>query len=96
MKTAFNIARVELQVLFYSPIAWFILIMFTFRGISYQSGDRQSFAGRTLVSGFLFQSGDFRNYVGVSLSVYPFDHDGTDEPGAGKRVDKVTLFVTHK
>ena len=28
MKTAFNIARVELQVLFYSPIAWFILIMF--------------------------------------------------------------------
>lgn len=31
MKTAFNIARVELQVLFYSPIAWFILIMFTFQ-----------------------------------------------------------------
>jgi len=31
MKTVFNIARAELQTLFYSPVAWFIIIIFTFQ-----------------------------------------------------------------
>lgn len=36
MKTIFKIARTELQTLFYSPVAWLILIIFTFQvGILY-------------------------------------------------------------
>ncbi|AXY73110.1 ABC transporter [Paraflavitalea soli] len=31
MKTVFNIARAELQTLFYSPVAWLIIIIFTFQ-----------------------------------------------------------------
>ncbi|PUZ24375.1 ABC-2 type transport system permease protein [Chitinophaga costaii] len=31
MKTIYNIARAELKVLFYSPVAWLILIVFTFQ-----------------------------------------------------------------
>ena len=31
MKTIFKIAKTELQTLFYSPIAWLILIIFTFQ-----------------------------------------------------------------
>jgi len=31
MKTVFTIARAELQTLFYSPVAWLILIIFTFQ-----------------------------------------------------------------
>ncbi|MCX2482793.1 Gldg family protein [Pedobacter sp. MR2016-24] len=31
MKTIFNIAKTELQVMFYSPVAWLILIIFTFQ-----------------------------------------------------------------
>jgi ABC-2 type transport system permease protein len=31
MKTVFNIARAELQTLFYSPVAWLIIVIFTFQ-----------------------------------------------------------------
>ena len=31
MKSVFNIARAELQTLFYSPVAWLIIIIFTFQ-----------------------------------------------------------------
>ncbi len=31
MKTIYNIAKTELQVMFYSPVAWLILIIFTFQ-----------------------------------------------------------------
>lgn len=31
MKTIFNIARAELKALFYSPVAWLILVIFTFQ-----------------------------------------------------------------
>lgn len=31
MKTIFNIARTELQTLFYSPVAWLIIVIFTFQ-----------------------------------------------------------------
>ncbi len=36
MKTIFKIARTELALLFYSPIAWFLLIAFLFQaGLAY-------------------------------------------------------------
>ena len=31
MKTIYKIALTELRTLFYSPVAWFILIIFTFQ-----------------------------------------------------------------
>ena len=31
MKTIYKIARTELQTLFYSPVAWLILVIFTFQ-----------------------------------------------------------------
>lgn len=96
MKTAFNIARVELQVLFYSPIAWFILIMFTFQvgmffcptfgGISDLSGYREPIAGGTFISGFCIPGRNFRDHAGVFIPLYPVDHDGFNESRAGKWV----------
>ena len=38
MKTIFKIARIELALLFYSPIAWFLLVAFLFQcGLAYTS-----------------------------------------------------------
>ena len=38
MKSVFNIARAELQTLFFSPVAWLILIIFTFQtGMGYST-----------------------------------------------------------
>jgi len=39
MKTIYKLARTELQVLFYSPVAWLILVIFTFQvGATFTSG----------------------------------------------------------
>src|ERR1700744_1721862 len=36
MKTTFRIAKLELSTLFYSPIAWFLLVIFLFQcGLAY-------------------------------------------------------------
>ncbi|MFI3265545.1 MAG: Gldg family protein [Rikenellaceae bacterium] len=44
MKQIFRIAKTELQVLFYSPIAWFILIVFTFQSAMIYMGMMSSMA----------------------------------------------------
>lgn len=33
MRTIYKIAKTELQVLFYSPIAWMIIIIFAFKPV---------------------------------------------------------------
>ncbi|WP_059026218.1 Gldg family protein [Gabonibacter massiliensis] len=43
MKTIFKIAKAELQTLFYSPIAWLILIIFTFQCSMIFSGSIENF-----------------------------------------------------
>ena len=54
MKTILKIARTELALLFYSPIAWFLLIAFLFQaGLAYTSGiegilTQQDMGGRNL------------------------------------------------
>jgi len=54
MKTTFKIARTELALLFYSPIAWFLLIAFVFQaGLAYTSAlesilTSQDMGGRNL------------------------------------------------
>jgi ABC-2 type transport system permease protein len=38
MKTIYNVAKTELELLFFSPIAWFLLVAFTFQcGLAYTS-----------------------------------------------------------
>ncbi len=54
MKTIFKIAKTELALLFYSPIAWFLLIAFLFQcGLAYTGAveaflAQQELGGRTL------------------------------------------------
>ena len=88
MKTAFNIARVELQVLFYSPIARLFLScllqvgMFfcpTF-GDLHQSGYREPIAGRTFISDSCILAGISRDHAVFIL--YPADYDGVNESRA--------------
>ena len=61
MKTAFNIARVELQTLFYSPMAWIILIMFSFQAgmaftMSYSSFVSSQTLGFSLPGGLSYRA----------------------------------------
>ena len=89
MKTAFNIARVELQVLFYSYHVYFssgYVFLSDFRGISDQSGYREPIAGGTFISGFCIPGRNFRDHAGVFIPLYPVDHDGFNESRAGKWV----------
>ena len=46
MKTIYNIAKTELKVLFYSPVAWLILVIFTFQSAAVFTG---SFSGQVRV-----------------------------------------------
>jgi ABC-2 type transport system permease protein len=70
MKTTLRIAKLELNTLFYSPIAWFLSIVFLFQcGLSYTSGLQQlltyqqigghqlRFLDHSTISIFGFQSG---------------------------------------
>ena len=55
MKTIYNIAKTELQILFYSPVAWLILVIFTFQASMIFTGNfeesvRQNALGWPLTS----------------------------------------------
>ena len=43
MKKIFKIAKMELQTLFYSPIAWLILVIFAFQTVTNFMGNIESY-----------------------------------------------------
>jgi ABC-2 type transport system permease protein len=82
MKIILKVARTELRTLFYSPIAWFLMIVFMIQsGISFFgqmemvarqieiTGGKQEFYGSITDSVFLGQMGMFNNVMG-SLYLY--------------------------
>ena len=90
MKTIYNIARTELQTLFFSPIAWLILIIFTFHS---------SMAFADVMGGMVRNQALGYGLRGVTLGVYASPWGGLfpielNEPGAGQRFYKITLFFS--
>lgn len=90
MRKIFKIALTELCTLFYSPIAWLVLIIFTvqacmtyFRLVDIML--MQQFnkplwysIAKEMYTGSM---GLFPEYAGASLPVYSFIDHGIDEPG---------------
>lgn len=67
MKSVFNIARAELQTLFFSPVAWLIIIIFTFQtGMGYTNALDQWV--KFYVQGY--------KMAGVSMDVFANQHYG--------------------
>lgn len=67
MKSVFNIARAELQTLFFSPVAWLILIIFTFQTSMGFSDTMESWV-RYFVQGY--------NSSGMSMDVFANQQGG--------------------
>jgi ABC-2 type transport system permease protein len=62
MKTIFRIAKTELKLLFYSPIAWFLIIIFTIQcGIVYS---------KMLESAAEIQEGGFKNTFSIIAGIF--------------------------
>ncbi|MCQ6957215.1 Gldg family protein [Mucilaginibacter aquariorum] len=62
MKTIFRIAKTELKLLFYSPIAWFLIIIFTVQcGIVYS---------KMLESSAEIQEGGFKNTFSIIAGIF--------------------------
>ena len=81
MNMIFKIAKTELQTLFYSPVAWLILIVFTFQasilftgtfGMSVRSQALEYEVGNLT----LFTFGEITGYSptsnNISTSIYPY------------------------
>ena len=96
MRTIFKIAKTELRDLFYSPIAWLILIIFTFQTGMLFSGmisdivRSQSMGGR----GANLTLSIFGGQRGLFVAVQSVVDDGIDESGIGKWFDKIALFFS--
>jgi len=83
MKTSLRIARLELNTLFYSPIAWFLAIVFLFQcGLSYTSGIQNLIVDQQL-------GGIYLSYLDFSTtSVF-----GSDFGLFGSVLSKVYLYL---
>lgn len=57
MKTIFDIAKAELKQLFYSPIAWLVIILFTFQTASQFTDLIYSFARGSVTTGGMLRGG---------------------------------------
>lgn len=57
MKTIFDIAKAELKQLFYSPIAWLVIILFTFQTASQFTDLIYSFARNSVSTGGILRGG---------------------------------------
>ena len=85
----YKISKTELQTLFYSPIAWLIIVIFTFQtsmGFSGVMGDlvKSQELGYGLQSVtkniFGWLDGTFFHGSTISLFIYSLADDGIDEP----------------
>ena len=89
MRKIFKIALTELCTLFYSPIAWLVLIIFTvqacmtyFRLVDIMLMQQFNKPLWYSIAGDVHgKYGIVPEYVGASLPVYSFIDHGIDEPG---------------
>lgn len=74
MKTIFRLARTELQVMFYSPVAWLILIIFTFQvGMTFTDNyDGMIRLGVMKLPGQNFTINTFAGWMGVYSKVQSY------------------------
>src|ERR1700744_2352159 len=109
MKTILKIARTELALLFYSPIAWFLLIAFLFQcGLAYtgeienlltvqgmggENLKHLSFLTRRALSPPLW---DLGTAGGQALSLSALADDGIDEQGDQWRDDQAIVFFSYQ
>lgn len=103
MKMILKIAKTELQTLFYSPVAWLIIIVFTFQAsILFTGVFGMSVRSQALeyqledVSLFTFGGiyGLFTNIQQLPVSVHPIINHGADEPGVKQWFHQITLFFS--
>ena len=85
----YKISKTELQTLFYSPIAWLIIVIFTFQTSMSFSGvmgdlvkSQEIGYGLQSVTKNIFGGwmGLFFHCITISLLVYSFVDHGSDEP----------------
>ena len=85
MRTIIRITKSELRILFFSPIAWLILIVFSFQvGMAYSDALEMQLRNQELgYRMYAVTSSLFDGYSGIlsGLLGYPVVHDGIDEPG---------------
>ena len=81
MKTIYKIARTELQTLFYSPVAWLILVIFTFQAsMVFTNGLAGNVRSQEL--GCLCRmAGNVYSDATVPLSLYSVVDHGINESG---------------
>lgn len=70
MKTIYNIAKTELQILFYSPIAWLILIIFTIQVAMNLTGQFEGLA-RNMAFGYELENVTLNMYSSLWNGVFP-------------------------
>lgn len=103
MKTIYKIAKTELQTLFYSPVAWLVIVIFIFQtGMTFTNMMDNMVRNLSLgYEGGAFTSNVFANTWGgstpshsrLSLPLYSIADDGTDEPRVWQRLHQTALFI---
>ena len=91
MRKIYRIARTELQTLFYSPIAWLILIVFTFQTCMVFVQEMEGYV-RSQALGYGVYSVTSRLYASwtgteLPVSLYAIADYGVDEPGVEQWFD---------
>ena len=98
----YQIARTELRVIFYSPVAWLILVVFAVQcGFSFCDVIWPAIKSQSLgyevqaLTGSVFTSGKGIFPVMLEhLFLYSFADHGTDEPGIQQRLYKAIVFFS--
>lgn len=105
MRNIYDIARAELQSLFYSPIAWLILIIFTFQSAGIFGGHLAGMVmGKEL--GYSLSDLTYKLFVdqwerwnissnsGIFVFVHSSVDHGSDEPGVEQWFHQIVVFFT--
>lgn len=99
----YQIARTELRVIFYSPVAWLILVVFAVQcGFSFCDVIWPAIKSQSLgyevqaLTGSVFYERKryFPGDAGTLVFLYSFADHGTDEPGIQQRLYKAIVFFS--
>ena len=96
IRQTLRIAKIELSSMFYSPVAWLILVIFALLiGYDYANVFDGQLHSQSLGNSLWNVSSAIYNFetdIEESLLVHSFDHDGTDESGISIGICKVVVF----
>jgi len=107
MKIIVTIARNELKIMFYSPIAWLMLIIFIVQSGLFFGDIVENIATTVAATGrnISFLSYIFFNVqhvrvipqgAAIPLFVHTVAHHGVDEQGSGRRIHQVVILLPHR